>query len=135
MTGHSLKNTTVNKQEKVECQPFDTAEDAWFWFITAYQAKHDGARISAGLSLTPRPCEPVDILKAVDRLYRNRRLIWDHMLVLRHYGQRQMPPDRFRPKEAKAAGLWREALNRLEDVLIRKNIVRKAETFPSREIR
>ena len=43
--------------------PFDTVEEAWFWFVLAQQAKVEGARYTAGLSLTPRPCEPSDILK------------------------------------------------------------------------
>lgn len=110
---------------QAEVQPFESAEQAWFWFIDAYQAKHEGARIKAGLSLVPRPCEPLDILKIVDRLYRNRRLIWDHLLVLRHYGQRKMPPDDTRAKEIKAATLWTEALEKLEDVLIAKQIVER----------
>ena len=103
---------------------FDSAQEAWFWFINAYQAKHDGARIVKGLGLVERPCEPLDILKAVDRLYRQRRLIWDHLLVLRHYGQRQMAPDPHRPNEMKAAALWDEAMKKLSEVLIRKQIVR-----------
>ena len=64
-------------------------------------------------------------MKTVDRLYRNRRLIWDHLLVLRHYGQRKMPPDDTRPKEVKAATLWSEALEKLEDILIAKHIVER----------
>lgn len=104
-------------------EPFDSAEEAWFWFIDAYQARQDGARISAGLALVPRPCEPLDILQSVDRLYRTRRLLWDHLLVLRHYGQRKLPPDPNRIKEAKAATLWQEALQTLEVSLIRKGIV------------
>lgn len=73
--------------------PFDSTEDAWFWFIAAQQAREDGARFVAGAGLYPRPCEPSDILKILDRLYRNRRLLMDHVLVLRHYGRRMLPPD------------------------------------------
>lgn len=107
--------------------PFENAQEAWFWFIEAYQAKNEGARISAGMSLIPRPCEPLDILYTVDRLYRTRRLLWDHLLVLRHYGQRKMPPDPYRWKEAKAASLWQDALEKIESALIRKGIVRKPQ--------
>ena len=103
--------------------PFETTEEAWFWFVLAQQAKMDGARYSAGLSLTPRPCEPSDILKILNNLYRNRMLLWDHLLVLRHYGRRQLAPDATRVKEVKAHKLWHEAMQRLEPVLIRKNIM------------
>lgn len=105
--------------------PFDSAEEAWFWFIAAQQAREDGARFIAGAGLYPRPCEPSDILKILDRLYRNRRLIKDHFLVLRHYGRRMMAPDPRRAKEVRAYTLWREALERLEDILIKKGIVQR----------
>ena len=104
--------------------PFESAVDAWFWFILAQQARNEGARYTSGLSLTPRPCEPTDILKVLDRLYRHRRLLRDHLLVLRHYGRRQMVPDPRRVKEVQAHTLWKEALERIEPVLVRKGIVR-----------
>lgn len=104
--------------------PFDTVDEAWFWFIQAQQARNDGARITAGQSLAPRPCEPIDILKTAERLYRNRLLMIDHFLVLRHYGRRGYAPDTRRVKEMRAAKLWREAMERLEPVLVRKGIVR-----------
>lgn len=115
--------------------PFETAQDAWFWFIDAQQAKDDGARITAGQGLVPRPCEPLDIFHVVDRLYRNRRLIWDHMLVLRHYGLRKMAPDPYRPKEAKAATLWGEAMERLEEAFIRKCIVAPRRDTPFHDLK
>ena len=105
--------------------PFESAEEAWFWFIQAQQARNDGARISAGQSLYPRPCEPMDILKVAERLYRNRCLIMDHFLVLRHYGRRGYAPDPVRIKEARAAKLWREAIDHMEPILIRKGVVRQ----------
>ncbi len=109
--------------------PFDTVEEAWFWFVLAQQAKVDGARYVAGMSSLSRPCEPNDILKILNGLYRNRMLLWDHILVLRHYGRRQMAPDPRRVKEMRADKLWGEALNRLEPILIRKNIVVPKKTF------
>lgn len=109
----------------VELVPFETAEEAWFWFVQAQEARNDGARFVSGQGACPRPCEPVDILKSVDRLYRNRRLLWDHVLVLRHYGVRRMAPDPRRVKESRAYDVWSEALERLEEVLVRKGIVRQ----------
>lgn len=105
--------------------PFESVEQAWFWFITAQKAISEGARISAGVSNIHRPCEPIDILRCIDSLYRKRRLIKDHILVLRHYGMRYLPPDPYRVREARAASLWREAMERLEEVLCKKGIVRE----------
>lgn len=105
--------------------PFVDAPEAWFWFIQAQEAKNEGARFTAGQSLTPRPCEPTDILKILDTLYRNRRLMRDHLLVLRHYGRRQLAPDPRRVKEARAHHLWVEAMERIEPILIKKGIVKE----------
>ncbi len=111
--------------------PFDSAEETWFWFIQAQQASLDGARFTAGLSLTPRPCEPIDILNILNRLYRNRLLLWDHMLVLRHYGRRQVPPDLHHVKEARAHTLWVEAMKKLEPVFIRRGIMHEKKPSES----
>ena len=121
---------TPKNQPDVPTTAFTDAEEAWFWFILAQEARNAGARFSAGLSLTARPCEPGDILQCVERLYRNRRLIMDHILVLRHYGKRQLAPDPHRAKETRAFSLWKEALERLEPVLVRKGIVRSKLSLP-----
>lgn len=105
-------------------QPFDTAEEAWFWFIAAQEARVDGARFSAGLGQIPRPCESIDILKVLDKLYRNRTLLREHLLVLRHYGRRRLPPDPLRVKEMRAHTLWEEALDALGDAFEEKGIIR-----------
>ena len=102
---------------------FTDAEEAWFWFMSAQAARNDGARFVAGQSLYPRPCEPIDILKVLDRLHRQRRLERDHLMVLRHYGHRSLPPDPTRSKEIRAYHLWNEALDRIGAVLEKKGII------------
>ena len=87
---------TPRPQADIATEPFSSVEEAWFWFIQAQAARNDGARFAMGQGLVPRPCEPLDILKALDRLYRNRRLTMDHFIVLRHCGRRLMPPDKRR---------------------------------------
>ncbi len=103
--------------------PFTSAEEAWFWFIQAQAARADGARIVAGASDVSRPCEPVDIYRVMERLYRGRCLLMDHIMVLRHYGRRLLPPDPRRAKECRAHVLWSEALAKMEDIFIDKGIV------------
>lgn len=107
-----------------ECVPFASPEEVWFWFIDANQARLDGARYTSARGNVRRPCEPVDILRILDRLYRTRRLMMDHLRVLRFYGVRQMAPESWRASEARAATLWREALKVLEPVLISKGIMK-----------
>ncbi|MCB1591850.1 MAG: hypothetical protein KDI90_05305 [Alphaproteobacteria bacterium] len=123
MTSRQKHRVPVVRDSKTV--PFDTVEEAWFWFIAAQQARNDGARITAGQGLLERPCEPLDILKILDRLYRLRTLTMDHLLVLRFYGRRNMAPDPRRIKEARASKLWRQAMDRLEPVFESKGILRK----------
>lgn len=118
----------VNSADTID--KFSSVEDAWFWFITANQAFLDGARFGAGAGRHNRPCLPSDILTIVDRLRRTRRLLRDHIMVMRHYGTRQYAPDRYHPKEMRAATIWQEAMEVLEEVLIAKGIVEKAGDWP-----
>jgi len=103
--------------------PFGSAEEAWFWSVQAQEARAEGARCAAGLGLVPRPCEPFDVMRAVDRLYRQRRLVRDHLHVLVHYGRRLMPPDPDRFREQRASVLWREAFDHIGPLLRDKGIV------------
>lgn len=103
--------------------PFCTAEEAWFWSVQAQEARAAGARCAAGLALVERPCEPFDVIRAVDRLYRQRRLVRDHLHVLVHYGRRLMPPDPDRRHEQRASMLWREAFDHISPLLRDKGIV------------
>lgn len=108
-----------------DLHPFRCVEEAWFWFIQANKARNEGARIQANMGRLSRPCEPVDILKVIDRLYRNRRLNLDHLHVLRHYGNRMVTPDPSARQERRSYDIWREAMDRMEPILIRKGIVEK----------
>lgn len=108
----------------IEITAFETAEEAWFWFIQANQARNDVARISANEGRIIRPCVPDDILKILTRLHRNRRLDMNHFRVMRHYGVRMMAPDPSRPSEHLAWRLWVDAMKIFGDVLIAKDIVK-----------
>ena len=127
-------NYSPKPQSEVPPTLFTSAEEAWFWFMQNQMARADGARVAAGLSLVPRPCEPVDVYKIMERLYRSRRLLMDHILVLRHYGRRLMSPDIRYPKEIRAHQLWTEALTRMEDVMVTKGIVTPQKAFSWKEM-
>lgn len=104
-------------------EPFRSADEAWFWTMSALVARREGARIVSGLGAVVRPCEPDDVVKCLDRLYRQRRVDLAHARVLRLWGERGERPDARRPREAGDARLWREAMDRLEWPLRVKGIV------------
>jgi len=103
--------------------PFATAEEAWFWTMAALMARRDGARIVANRGSVPRNCEPDDVVKCLDRLYRQRRIDLVHARILRLWGERGTPPDARHLSEARDHAIWAEALSRLEWPLRVKGIV------------
>lgn len=117
--------TTPRPTCVAEAEPFTDSEQAWFWFVQCRGAQLDGARVAAGMSATPRPCEPLDVLAVVDRLYRQRRLLPEHLRVLADYGRSLLAPDPHAasPGELRAAHLWQEAFAALDPVLRDKGIV------------
>ncbi|WP_043342009.1 hypothetical protein [Belnapia moabensis] len=104
-------------------QPFHSVEEAWFWTMSALIARHDGARIVSGAGLVARPCEPDDVIRCLDRLYRQRRIDLQHARIMRIWGERGEAPDPTRPREAGDWRLWNEAMRRLDWPLRVKGIV------------
>ena len=104
-------------------QPFSSTEDAWFWTMAALTARREGARYTANQGRVQRPCEPDDVVKCLDTLYRRRRIDLVHARILRIWGERQAAPNPAYPSERSDWRLWREALDRLEWPLRVKGIV------------
>jgi hypothetical protein len=106
-----------------KAQPFASAEQAWFWTMNALIARRDGARIVAGAGTVQRPCEPDDVVKCLDRLYRQRRIDLAHARILRLWGERGQAPDPRALRERGDWRLWQEALTRMDFPLRQKGIV------------
>ena len=102
------------------CTPFSTVEDAWFWTVGALRARHEGGR--GDTSRVARPCDPDDVMRCVDRLYRDRGITSGHARVLGVWGEQQMPPCQ-RQVGGSDTKLWREAMGRLDPMLRQKGIV------------
>jgi hypothetical protein len=106
------------------CEPFRDADEAWLWTMAALMARRQGARYTANQGRVSRPCEPDDVVKCLDGLYRRRRIDIVHARILRIWGERQASPSPAVPTERCDWRLWREALDRLEWPLRIKGIVR-----------
>ena len=104
-------------------QPFSSADEAWCWTMAALIARRDGARLSAGRGAVIRPCEPDDVVKCLDRLYRQRRIELQHARIMRIWGERGTAPNPRYPAERGDYRLWREAMDRLDFPLRQKGIV------------
>ena len=106
-----------------EVQPFDSAEQAWLWTMAALTARREGARYSANKGRMGRPCDPDDVVRCLDGLYRQRRIDLAHARILRIWGERQMAPSLAVAVERPDHKLWVEALGRLDWPLRVKGIV------------
>lgn len=104
-------------------EPFRSSEEAWFWTMAALTARREGARVVANRGLVARPCEPDDVVKCLDQLYRRGRIDIAHARVLRHWGERGEAPSPHHPAELAERQLWQEALSRLDWPLRLKGIV------------
>jgi hypothetical protein len=124
IAGHQLSLVDhVQIRSGPPTQPFRDAQEAWLWTMAALSARREGARYSAGKGLLIRPCEPDDVVKSLDGLYRKRRIDLSHARVLRIWGERQMAPSAAIAAERHDHRLWIEALERLEWPLRIKGIV------------
>ena len=122
-TSGSLRATSTTLSSLDKVQPFQSADEAWFWTMSALVARRDGARIVSGRGLVSRPCEPDDVVKCLDRLYRQRRIDLAHARIMRIWGERGVAPDPTVLRERGDHRLWREAMDRMEWPLRLKGIV------------
>jgi hypothetical protein len=106
-----------------EVQPFQTAEEAWLWFARCQSARVAGVRFTADCGEVARPCDPDDVYRAVDRLYRRGRINDGHIAVLGRFGLRMAPPDPWGGDTAGEAALWGVAMDLLTSSLREKGIV------------
>ena len=67
-------------------------------------ARREGARFTANQGRVARPCEPDDVVKCLDKLYRQRRIDLVHARILRRWGERQAAPNRASPVSAATGG-------------------------------
>ena len=113
----------VRTRHDPEMQPFESAEEAWLWTMAALIARREGARYTANKGQLRRPCDPDDVVKCLDGLYRQRRIDLVHARILRIWGERQVAPSLSVAVEREDHRVWVEALGRLEWPLRVKGIV------------
>ena len=116
--GHECDETSLRP---IQAEPFGSAEQAWFWTVGALAARRDATSCSS--SRIARPCDPDDVVRCLDRLYRQRRIDLLHARILRIWGERQSAPNPAYASEKSDWHIWREAIDRLEWPLRAKGIV------------
>ena len=86
----STPNAATSPVQGPRAEPFRSAEQAWFWTMGALMARRDGSRSDGPRTL--RPCDPDDVVKCLDQLYRRRRIDLVHARILRNLGRARRRP-------------------------------------------
>lgn len=85
-------------------------------------ARRDGAGAAFGTGGV-RPCEPDDVLKVLDQLYRQHRITLEQAGVMRAWGDKDRHPTPAAGATARDIQLWNEAMRAMDAPLRRKGIV------------
>ena len=116
-----MRNKYLSFIREKETQPFDSAEEAWFWYCRCEQMEYP--RPSNNNTMMTRPCETSDIFITLKKLFRSGVLRAAHIKVLSKYGYSQIPPHPHFGDDSKICALWKEALDFLGLSLKKKGIV------------
>lgn len=110
--------------------PFNSAEEAWLWFVRSQRARIDGARMSKGGG-TERPCDPDDIRLAARSLRRINLLSAAQMAVIATMVDKMDDAGNI-PMPIKDVALFDSAMVVLEQRLVKKGIVCKSGQQPEK---
>lgn len=116
-------NVVVPLRAQVDGTPFPSVKAAWWWTMREIELREHGRRGAPTRDDARRPCTPDDVVKVVDRLYRERKIGLHHARVLKAYGLSQVEPDPQHATERADALVWQEAMARMEWPLRVKGIV------------
>lgn len=115
-------NTLATLRPRQAGEPFGSVQAAWFWAWRGLQARQDGA--GAAFGQRGGPCEVDDVIRCVDRAYRQGRVTLAHARVLRVWGERNCAPDPTVPAERGDARMWKQAMDAMAPIMRSKGIVR-----------
>ena len=116
-----MRNKNLSETDACKTTPFDSSEEAWFWYCLCESLKNERAHNYEAKII--RPCESSDIAIAVKRLLCEGTIRPEHLKVLTKYGFEQVPPHPHFGDSLKICNLWKEALSFLENLLRKKGIV------------
>lgn len=104
-------------------EPFDNAEDVWFWFCACLQARSDGLRSRSDYNGKLRNCEVADIYRIIKRLKLHGAINNRQLRVMYGWGYLHCPPYYDPRAKRSEVRLWESGMQSLEQVLIEKRIL------------
>ena len=109
---NTLAYTNINDTEK-----FQNAEQIWFWFLYSKSVQNNFIKKSSTIS---RPCELLDIETLITKLYLSGKLSNEQLDVMKKFGDKKRAPHQYIYSENKSAGLWKTAMETLENAARKK---------------
>lgn len=104
-------------------EPFDNAEEVWFWYCNCLLVRGDGLRSKNGYDGKLRNCEVSDIEKIIKYMRMRSEVSPRHLRVMYRFGALNVSP--YYDKRAKNSeiNLWDEGLKVFESYLLAKRII------------
>lgn len=106
-----------------ECEPFDNAEQVWFWFCGCLLARGDGLRSSKDYVNKIRNCEICDIYRIVKRMKFLHQISNRHLRVMTKWGCLNFPPYYDSRAKRSEIRLWDDGIRCFEKHLKEKGII------------
>lgn len=104
-------------------EPFENAEEVWFWFCTSASARSGGLRSKSDYWGKPRCCELPDIQRIIKQMKRNHHLDNRQLRVMVKWGLLQVPPYYERSAKRSEIRLWETAMLNFEFYLKQRRIL------------
>jgi hypothetical protein len=104
-------------------EPFESAEEVWFWFCSSMVARNTGLRARGDYGGRERCCEINDIYRIIKRIKMRKHISNRHLRVLVKWGSMSVPPYYERRAKKSEIRLWSEAIGVLEFYFREKGII------------
>lgn len=104
-------------------EPFENAEEVWFWFCASQLARGDGLRSRSNYCGKIRACETSDIQRIIKRMKLDHCISNRHLRVMFRWGCEMQPPYYQKNVKRSEIRLWEEAMSSFSVYLINKRIL------------
>ncbi|MDD4556770.1 MAG: hypothetical protein PHE89_05555 [Alphaproteobacteria bacterium] len=104
-------------------EPFENAEEVWFWFCSSLISQEDGWRAMGDYGGKERCCEINDIYRIIKRLKLCHETSNRHLRVALKWGKELTPPYYAKRAKRSEVRIWGEFITALETALKKKGII------------
>lgn len=104
-------------------EPFENAEEVWFWFCNSVTARGDGLRAKGDYLGHIRICEISDIYKIIKKMKSGHYISNRHLRIMSKWGSLSTAPYYDRRAKRSEIALWEEGMRYFEIFLKTKGIL------------